>query len=567
VAAWSYRNAFATGANVRFGSYARELQKIYEEYRASWIASNGAQMTKCTAGASRNTYSDADRQGDIRGLHSMGYAQELERRMGRFSNFAISFSIICILSGGINSLAQGISSVGGAAIGIGWPIGCLISGVFAVALAQIASAYPTAGGLYHWGTILGNRGSGWLTAWLNLIGLVMVLGAINVGTWTFFLGAFGPTLGLAGTYSQQLVFIILITTSQALVNHLGIRLTTRLTDLSGYLIFAGSLALAGACLVFAPQHEWSRLWTFHNYSGGAGGGVWPESSSISFLFLLALLLPIYTITGYDASAHTAEETRHAAVSVPRAMISSVVWSAAFGWLFLCSIVIAIPDMDSGAAQGWAVFFWTMDQIMPSSVKNALYVTIVSAQFLCGLATVTSVSRMIFAFARDGGLPASRVLRRVSPRFRTPVSAIWAGSTLAVLFTAYTPLYTTIVSAAVIFLFLSFTAPITLGLSAWRTRWTKMGPWNIGNWFCVFAVLSILGMILIFVIGVQEPNRSALWITAFFLVLMGIVWFAFDRRRFRGPPIGAEIVGRRQAILDAERAVGEVGGGPESHSPT
>jgi amino acid transporter len=214
-----------------------------------------------------------------------------------------------------------------------------------------------------------------------------------------------------------------------------------------------------------------------------------------------------------------------------------------------------------------VFFWTMDQIMPSSVKNALYVTIVSAQFLCGLATVTSVSRMIFAFARDGGLPASRVLRRVSPRFRTPVSAIWAGSTLAVLFTAYTPLYTTIVSAAVIFLFLSFTAPICLGLSAWRTRWTRMGPWNIGNWFCVFAVLSILGMILIFVIGVQEPNRSALWITAFFLVLMGIVWFAFDRRRFRGPPIGAEIVGRRQAILDAERAVGEVGGGPESHSPT
>ena len=215
-------------------------------------------MTETRATAAPDAYSDVDRQSDVGALHGMGYAQELQRRMGRFSNFAISFSIICILAGGINSLAQGISGVGGAAIGIGWPLGCLISGVFAVALAQIASAYPTAGGLYHWGSILGNRGLGWLTAWLNLIGLVIVLASINVGTWSFFLGAFGPTLGLAGTYAQQLVFVIAITASQALVNHLGIRLTTVLTDLSGYLIFAGALALAGACLVFAPHLEWSR---------------------------------------------------------------------------------------------------------------------------------------------------------------------------------------------------------------------------------------------------------------------------------------------------------------------
>src|SRR4051812_19914357 len=117
-------------------------------------------------------YSDTERREDVKILHGMGYAQELERRMSRFSNFAISFSIICILSGGINSLGQGLSGVGGASIGIGWPLGTFVSGVFAVALAQISSAYPTAGGLYHWGSILGNKGTGWLTAWLNLLGLV-----------------------------------------------------------------------------------------------------------------------------------------------------------------------------------------------------------------------------------------------------------------------------------------------------------------------------------------------------------------------------------------------------------
>jgi amino acid transporter len=137
---------------------------------------------------------------DLKVLHSMGYAQELARNMKGIRNFAISFSIICILSGGINSLGQGISGVGGAAIGIGWILGCAVSFIFALGMAQIGSAYPTAGGLHHWGSILGGRGYGWLTAWLNLIGLVTVLGAINVGTFNFFIGAFGPALGLETSF-------------------------------------------------------------------------------------------------------------------------------------------------------------------------------------------------------------------------------------------------------------------------------------------------------------------------------------------------------------------------------
>ena len=125
---------------------------------------------------------------DLKILHSMGYPQELARSMRGFQNFAISFSIICILSGGINSLGQGISAVGGAAVGIGWLVGCAVCLVFALGMAQISSAYPTAGGLYHWGSLLGGRALGWLTAWLNLLGLVTVLAAINVGTYNFFIG-------------------------------------------------------------------------------------------------------------------------------------------------------------------------------------------------------------------------------------------------------------------------------------------------------------------------------------------------------------------------------------------
>ncbi len=415
-------------------------------------------------------YNDVDKHADLQILHSMGYAQELERRMSSFSNFAVSFSIICILSGGINSLAQATAGAGGAAIGIGWPLGCLVSAVFAVAMAQISSAYPTAGGLYHWGSILGNRFTGWLTAWFNLLGLVTVLGAINVGTYYFFMGAFGtPYFGLEDTTTFRIIFLVVITGAQALVNHMGIGLTAKLTDFSGYLIFATAILLSLACLVAADSFDIARLFTFSNYSGAAGGNVWPETSG-GWVFLLGLLLPIYTITGYDASAHTSEETVKAATSVPRGMISSVLWSALFGYIMLCSFVLMIPKestladgavvdgMTAAAAQGWNVFFWAMDTQLNWVVKDVLYLAIFICQWLCGLATVTSVSRMIFAFSRDGGLPASKALAKVSPKYRTPVAAIWTGSILSVLFVwgsslisiGDTPVYTIVVSCTVIF---------------------------------------------------------------------------------------------------------------------
>jgi amino acid transporter len=496
----------------------------------------------------------------------MGYAQELERRMSGFSNFAISFSIICIMSGGINSLAQATSGAGGAAIGIGWPLGCLMSGLFALALAQIASAYPTAGGLYHWGSILGNRFTGWLAAWLNLLGLVTVLGAINAGTFGFFIGAFGVSLGIENTLPNLVIFVAIITALQALVNHFGIGLTAKLTDMSGYLILAAAIGLTVVCLVAAPAYDFGRLFTFTNYSGEAGGNVWPQVST-GWVFALGLLLPIYTITGYDASAHTSEETVKAQISVPKGMVSSVLWASIFGYIMLCAFVLMIPNMDDAAKQGWNVFFWAMDSQVNPAVKMILYIAIFVSQWLCGLATVTSVSRMIFAFSRDKGLPGSSALAKVSPRYRTPVAAIWMGSLLSVLFVWGASLvsiggasaYAIVVSCTVIFLFLSFALPIALGLMAHGTpKWNKMGPWDLGAArFKIIAVLSLISMVVMFVIGVQPPNDWALYITVGFLILTAIVWFAFEQRRFKGPPIGAEVAKRKAEIAAAEKAVGEI----------
>lgn len=518
---------------------------------------------------SSDNYTDKDHHEDVKVLHGMGYAQELSRSMSKFSNFAISFSIICILSGGINSFAQAISSVGGAGAGIGWIVGCALSGMFALAMAQIASAFPTAGGLYHWGSILGNRFWGWLTAWLNLLGLITVLGAINIGTAYFFAGTFGGMFGFTGSDIQIVVFVAAITALQALFNHLGIKVTTLLTDLSGYIIFAVTAVLVIACLWFAPAIDISRLWTFTNYSGDAGGGVFPQSDNVGYLFLLCLLLPVYTITGYDASAHTSEETKNAATSVPKGIVTAVFWSSIVGWVMICAITLAIPDMAVAAGQGWAMFFGTMDAIMPAGLKTVLYLGIFIAQLLCGLATVTSASRMLFAFSRDDGVPMfSKALSTVSPKYRTPVNAIWTATVLCILYVALalsikvagTSIYVIVVNSTLVFLFLSFTVPLVAGLFAYGTaKWPNPGPWAMSaGLYKLVTVLSVVGMGVILFIAVAPPNERVLYVVLGFIALALILWVAVENRRFEGPPTGDRIAARKAAIAAAEAAVGEKG---------
>ncbi len=515
-------------------------------------------------------YTDKDKHEDIKVLHGMGYAQELSRSMSKFSNFAISFSIICILSGGINSFAQAISSVGGAGAGIGWIVGCLLSGMFALAMAQIASAFPTAGGLYHWASILGGRFWGWLTAWLNLLGLITVLGAINIGTAYFFAGTFGPMIGFDGSTPGQIVaFVAIVTVVQALFNHLGIKVTAMLTDISGYIIFAATAVLIVACLAYAPAIDISRLWTFTNYSGEAGGNVFPASTNMGYLFLLCLLLPVYTITGYDASAHTSEETVKAAHSVPRAIVSATLWASLIGWVMVCAITLAIPDMATAAGQGWGMFFATMDAILPDLLKKVLYLAILISQLLCGLATVTSASRMLFAFSRDGGMPiGSKALASVSPKYRTPVVAIWTAAILEILYVYAAQfivvdglnIYTIVVNSTLVFLFLSFAIPIVAGMLAYGTsKWPNPGPWAMSTGtYKLVSALSVVGMAIIFFIAVQAPNERVLYIVLGFIAAAIVLWVAVESRRFQGPPIGDQVAKRAAAIAAAEKAVGQKG---------
>src|SRR6185436_3594340 len=179
--------------------------------------------------------------------------------------------------------------------------------------------------------------------------------------------------------NTQHIFVILCLVTQGLLNHYGINVTTKVTDLSGYLIFALTIVFVIALFAYSPVPlDFSRLVTFTNYTGEPGGNVIPNAVNSLFLaFFFGLIYVMYTITGFDASGHTSEETHDAQVNVPRGMWTSVFYSWTFGLVMVAAFVLTMPDMDAAAASGlgaWFTHVWGASR-MPAALSTILAIGI------------------------------------------------------------------------------------------------------------------------------------------------------------------------------------------------
>src|SRR5215813_2762920 len=203
---------------------------------------------------------------DIRDLERLGYAQQLFREMGGFSNFAISFSIISVLTGAVLLYGYGLKLAGPVVNTVGWPVASVLTLAIAASMAELASAYPTAGGLYFWAFRLGGRGWAWTTAWLNMVGQVTITAGINVAAAIYWNGAVTRILGLPADarvpvfgpvtgWGFQLFVMVLLMVPQVLVNVFGVKLTARLNDLSVWWHIAGGAVIVFLLAVFAKYHN------------------------------------------------------------------------------------------------------------------------------------------------------------------------------------------------------------------------------------------------------------------------------------------------------------------------
>lgn len=491
-------------------------------------------------------------------LHKLGYAQELSRRMSGFSNFAISFSIICILAGGISAFPAAFNALGSGGAFLIWLVGGVLAMSVAFGMGQIASSFPTAGGLYHWSSHLGGKFWGWMTAWFNLIGLVCVVSSVDVLLYTVFFKdlLLATVLGVDVSgwgATQQTIFLIFALGSQALLNHYFIDITTKLTDLSGYVILGLTVILIITLFAFSSVPlDFTRLWTFQNVTGDAGGGVVPfRTESVAFAFLLGLSYVCYTITGFDASAHTSEETQDAQVNVPKGMWTAVFWSWVFGLVAVAAYVLTMPDLNEAAALGWGSFFymWGASR-MPQWLSVFLAVGMVLVNYVCALAGLTSTSRMMYAFARDGGLPGSKALANVSTKYRTPGTAVWVSAIFAFASTLYAPAYLILAVACAVFLYISMVMPIAAGLMAEGTaKWKEKGPFNLGGLSKPNAVLAIIFGITLAISGFFPPNEKVLYFTIVFVVAL----FAFWSKKFAPIGIAIAVVGFGLTLLPVNEA--------------
>jgi amino acid transporter len=209
-------------------------------------------------------------------------------------------------------------------------------------------------------------------------------------------------------------------------------------------------------------------------------------------------------------------------------------------------------VKAGAGQGWNSFYYMYESSsMPAAVRAFLSIGIVVANFLCALAGLTSTSRMMFAFARDGGLPASDALKHVSPKFRTPTYAIWTSVVIAWLSTVYSGAFVVLATGCAVFLYLSYTMPVLAGLLAEGKGWKEKGPFNLGVWSKPNALLAVVGAIVLAITGFFPPNEKVFYLTVAMVIVMFGAWFALESKRFLGVPIGDKIAERQKMIAEIE----------------
>ncbi len=454
-------------------------------------------------------------------LELLGYKQELLRDLGAFQNFALSFSVISILTGAVTLYSHGLDWGGPLVMTVGWPLVSCFTVFIALSLAELASAFPTAGALYHWASILGGRGAGWTTAWLNTLGQFAITCTIDYG-----LAEFVVTLaGLPPGRSTTLAVFTVILLSHGVLNHVGVRIVARLNTVSAWYHVAGVALLVGAVAFFAPKQPLGFLLTRHTH----------EHTSTTYGFFVALLQAGWTFTGYDASAHASEETRDAATNAPRGIMTAVVASAVAGWLLLLAVTLAIGDLDKTVAQGSGAFQFILTTALPRAGTTLIAITI-GAMWFCGLSSVTSNSRMLYAFARDGGLPFSSRLARVSPRFQTPHVAVWVSIAMALLISLATSVYSVMAALSTIALYASYAVPVLCALLARRRGWPRKGPWSLGRhggWVNTVAVIWVAFMLVLLSL---PPNEAAGEAMAATVGVLAIAWFAGVRHRFKGPAV-------------------------------
>ncbi|KAJ8132092.1 hypothetical protein O1611_g1533 [Lasiodiplodia mahajangana] len=486
---------------------------------------------------------------DAAQLNAMGYATSLPRRFTPLSLLGLAFNILN--SWAVLSASLPLSLPSGGPSAAVW--GLFLAGTgnlcLAISLAEFLSAYPTAGGQYHWLATISPRQYApflsWLSGWITVFGWIAVTASGSLLASQLIVGLVMSQEGRQPTNVHQFIAYISLTLIALVVNVWMSHHLPLLSKLALFWSLSGLVIIPLTTLTYNRTH-WAELsFVFGGFINDSG---WPDGVA----WLLGSLQAGLALNGFDAVSHIIEEIPNAQAAGPKIMIGSVVLGIFTGFCFIVAILISSggPDEIAGIIQ--SPLGPLMHILYTSTGDYRIATTLVFIVFTClffgTIAIMTTSSRMVFAFARDGGLPASHIFQHISKRHGIPVnglclSALMTGL-LGCIFLVSATAFNAISSASVATLSLSYTLPIIVhciqGRDKLPPRAFTLPPtvgWVVNIAGVAYGVLSSI----LFLLPSQLPitsrtmNYGQLALIAVFLLCVQ-TWISHGRHHYFGPAI-------------------------------
>ncbi|KAK7269812.1 hypothetical protein RIF29_22564 [Crotalaria pallida] len=505
-----------------------------------------------------NSHGDAPLDSGHARLNQLGYKQELKRDLSVLSNFAFSFSIISVLTGITTLYNTGLNYGGPVSMVYGWFVACVFTMTVALSMAEICSSYPTSGGLYYWSAKLAGPSwapfASWITGWFNIVGQWAVTTSVDYSlaqlVQVIVLLSTGGKNG-GGYEASKYVVIVLhggILVLHGIFNSLPISLLSFLGQLAAIWNVLGVFVLMILIPIVTPERA-SASYVFGHFNTDNGAGI----NSRPYIFLLGLLMSQYTLTGYDASAHMTEETKDADKNGPKGIISAVGISIIVGWGYILGISFAVTDIpyllsENNDAGGYAIaeiFYLAFKKRYGHGVGGIVCLVIVAfAIFFCGMSSITSNSRMVYAFSRDGAMPLSSLWHKVNKQ-EVPINAVWLSVVISFCM-ALTSLgsivaFEAMVSIATIGLYIAYALPIFFRVTLARNHFVP-GPFNLGCYSIIVGWIAVLWVVTISVlfslpvsypITIEKLNYTPVAV-GILIILVVSYWTISGRFWFKGP---------------------------------
>ncbi|KAI0705722.1 amino acid transporter [Cerioporus squamosus] len=505
-------------------------------------------VTADEAGLDGHDSLTAIRHADDLLLAKLGYRSEFRRPISLIESTAIVFSILAPLASVTVSVPFPLASGGHVAMVFGWIIPCIFTLTVAAAMAELTSAMPTSGGLYYFSARLAPIRwaplACWITGWSNVTGQVVLMCSSDYLTANMIVTALNAGsdgaihLGLGPTYGIMLALLF----SHGIICSFKTSILARLNVYYVVLNVGTLLALSVALLVCSGEERVSAKTAFTAFENNTG---WANNG---WAFLLSFYAPMWTMVGYDSAAHLSEETAGAARVAPIAIVAAVASTSVLGLILFIAISFATASIPALLATDFPIPAGQLYlDVLGKQGMLVVWSIIIVILYVGAAAQGVDASRVVFAFSRDNALPGSKHWKRVNPRTRTPIHAVWLIMGLAAILglLSFSGCRAHVLGwvrrSSVIALYTSYITPIVLRLTSGR-RTFEPGPFSLGRWAMPIGIIAVAwtGFVVVLFLFPSDPNPTADTMNYTVVVIMAVFafaslyWIFSARRWFKGP---------------------------------